>query len=368
MKRAKKIGKIFLWIGIGIVGLIVICLVVLQLHSRGALLPMRDAQGNVLEGAINEKLFVSINGVDQGMFIRAEDASKPVLLFLHGGPGSPELAILGEGDPESRLEQDFVVCYWDQRGAGMSFSSDLDPAAMTLSQFVEDTKMVTEYLMDRFDQEKIYLLGHSWGSYLGIKTIEKYPMYYHAYMGVGQVSKQQESERLAYDFLVEEAAGRNDRTAGKKLSKYDRNAEDFPPDAYMQTRSSLMNKYGVGMMRSKAPMFDVVKNLLLFQGYTRDDKLNYMRGMMFSQEYLWENVTQDDLLVSATRFEVPVFILHGEYDYQVSYTLAKAYYDIIDAPDKEFYSFANSAHSPNLEEPEAFLKALREIVARTAGG
>ena len=155
------------------------------LNSPGRLTPLKDTQGNIIPGSVSEKVWIDINGIKQGMFIRGEDIQNPVLLYLHGGPGTPLFQFISYLEKEERLERYFTVCYWDQRGAGMTYDKSTDPTTMTVDQLVEDTREVTEYLKSRFGQNKIYLLGHSWGSYLGVKTIEKYPENYLAYIGIG---------------------------------------------------------------------------------------------------------------------------------------------------------------------------------------
>jgi pimeloyl-ACP methyl ester carboxylesterase len=262
-----------------------------------------------------------------------------------------------------RLEKYFTVCYWDQRGAGMSFSNSIDPATMTTAQMVEDTRQMTEYLQRRFNQEKIYLIGHSWGSYLGVKTIEKYPENYIAYIGIGQVSNQTESEKLAYDYMLQHAMEINDESAVKNLQKFDKNADDFPSNDYIITvRMSLMNKYRIGFAHEKEiSMIDMSKIILSFKGYTLSEKTNYLKGMMFSQTALWNNVVKDNLFESSTTFQVPVYITQGKYDYQVSYALAREWFDKIEAPQKAFFTFENSAHGTIIEEPEKFVQIIREI-------
>lgn len=240
--------------------------------------------------AINEKVFVDINSSKQGMFIRGEDATSPVLLFLHGGPGSPEHGMtMAIEDADNRLENCFVVCYWDQRGAGMSFHSSINPETMTLHQMIEDTAAVTRYLQTRFGQEKIYLFGHSWGSYLGIKNIERYPQLYHALINVGQVCDQIQSEKLAYTYMLAYARKSGDKRAEKQLLRFDISADGFPDTKYVQgVRSSLMNKYGIGIIHDKniATMKGLIRNLFLFKGYTLREKINYLRGLTFSQKLL----------------------------------------------------------------------------------
>jgi pimeloyl-ACP methyl ester carboxylesterase len=125
-----------------------------------------DANGSELEGSISTIEKVEVGGIQQGLIIRGEDITKPVLLFLHGGPGTPEFAVLQESD--LNLEKNFVVVYWDQRGAGLSYASDIPAATMNVDQLIEDTKELSEILKTRFDEEKLFLMGHSWGGDLSL--------------------------------------------------------------------------------------------------------------------------------------------------------------------------------------------------------
>ena len=367
MKKVKKVFKILGIILLSIIGILLVGLVVLAVNSPGKLETLKDSEGKDIVGSLAEKNFIEIGGIRQGFFIRAENPENPTILFLHGGPGSPELPMLIPYEVSERLEKYFTVCYWEQRGAGMSFSNSIDPASMTTAQMVEDTRQMTEYLQRRFNQKKIYLAGHSWGSYLGVKTIEKYPENYIAYIGVGQVSNQIESEKLAYDYMLQHAMEINEESAVKNLQKFDKNAEDFPKNLnYMMTvRSSLMNKYGIGFAHEKTiSMIDMAKIILSFKGYTLSEKVNYLRGMQFSQTTLWDSVVEDNLFESSTAFQIPVYITQGKYDYQVSYRLAREWFDKIEAPQKVFFTFENSAHGTIIEEPEKFVQIVREIALK----
>jgi pimeloyl-ACP methyl ester carboxylesterase len=359
MKKNFKIGGIAL---LSIIGVLLIGLVVLAVNSPGKLEPLKDIEGNEIANSFAEKLFVEIGGIQQGFFLRSENPENPVLLFLHGGPGSPELAMVYRYETSERLEKYFTVCYWDQRGAGMSFNNSIDISTMTLEQMIEDTRQITEYLKRRFNQEKIYLAGHSWGSFLGIKTIEKHPENYLAYIGIGQVTNQVESEKLAYDYMLQYAIEINDKSAVKNLKKFNKNASDFPTFEYISTvRSPLINKYGIGIMRNNFSMAGLIKDILFFKGYTLSEKINLTRGMSFSQTHLWDYIDQDNLFESSISFQAPVYITHGKYDYVVSYTLAREYFEKIEAPEKSFFTFEKSAHSPNGEEPEKFAQTIHNI-------
>ncbi len=362
----KKILKIIGITLLSIIGVLLIGLLILALYSPGKLEPLKDKDGVEIKGSISEKNFIEIGGMQQGFFIRTENPENPVILFLHGGPGSPELPMFYPFETSERLEKYFTVCYWDQRGAGMSYNRSIDPSTMTVVQMVEDTRQMTEYLKRRFNKEKIYLMGHSWGTYLGIKTIEKYPDNYTAFIGIGQISNQLESEKIAYKYMLQYAIETNDKRAVKKLERFDVNAAEFPSLKYLlSARSLLMNKYRIGIMHTEGfSVSGLIKNMLTFKGYTITEKLFYFNGSMFSLENVWDNVAKDNLNESSVNFKIPIYIIHGKYDYQVSQTLAREYFDKIEAPDKTFFTFENSAHSPNVEEPEKFVSIVHQITSK----
>lgn len=347
-----------------IIGILFISLFVIFINSPGKLTLLKDAQGNVIPGSVSEKVWVEINGIKQGMFIRGENLQNPIILYLHGGPGTPLLQFISYLEKEERLEKYFTVCYWDQRGAGMTYNKSIDSSTMTVEQLVKDTHEVTEYLKSRFGQNKIYLLGHSWGSYLGVKTIEKYPENYLAYIGIGQVTNQTESERLAYDYMLTHAKKVNDKDVIEKLEKYDSNANHFPQIDYLvKGRTNILNKYGIGHLHQGVTFYDVLKSFFVFKGYTVNEKINWFLGADFSMAYLFPAVLKDNLFTSSVKFDVPFCITQGKYDYMVSQVLAEKYLDVIEAPKKEFYAFSNSAHSPNMEEPKEFIEVFRKIAS-----
>jgi len=338
--------------------------IVLAVKSPGRLDGLRDANGKEIAGSLAEKNFIDIGGMRQGFFIRAENPENPVLLFLHGGPGSPELPYSVAYELPERLEKYFTVCYWEQRGAGMSYNNSIDVATMNVKQFVEDARQMTEYLQQRFKREKIYLMGHSWGSYLGIKVVEKYPENYMAFIGIGQISAQQESEKLAYDYLLNVTALSNDDKTFEKLKQFDKNAPDFPQQDYLMTCRGLLNEYGVGLTHQNISMLNLISNMLLFKGYTLSEKINYLNGSLFSLQ-LFDCAMNDNLFESSASFKAPIYFMQGRHDYATSYVLAQEYLNKIEAPQKSFFTFENSAHTPNLEEPEKFIQTVREILQMT---
>lgn len=348
-------------LGVILISIILVILVVL-INSTGKLPQLKDAQGKVIKDSISEKVWIEVNGIEQGMFIRGENKDNPIVLYLHGGPGTPMLQFVTYLEEDERLEKDFTVCYWDQRGSGMTYSKTTDPSTMTVEQMVEDTKVVTEYLKKRFKQDKIYLIGHSWGSYLGVKVAEKYPKDYFAYVGIGQVTDQTQSERLAHDYMLNHAIDIHDEEIIKKLEPIDINEESFPSINYLvKVRTGILNRYKIGHLHQGLKTTDMIKALFVFKGYTLKEKIKWVQGADFSMEYLFPVVLSNNLFESSTEFQIPFYIVQGDYDYQVSQVLAEKYLNTITAPKKEYFSFSDSAHSPNMEETKKFVEVFQRI-------
>lgn len=305
-----------------------------------------------MPGSIAEKIRVDINGVEQGMFIEATNRSNPVLLWVHGGPGMPDY-FLTERYP-TNLDDVFTVVWWDQRGAGLSYRSGIPRESMTVDQFVADTLAVSEYLCERFQQERIYLLGHSWGSFIAIQAAARAPERYHAYIGQAQMVHQLESEKLAYDFMLTEYRRRGDAGMVRDLEQAPVTMAGGTPAGYLRRRDKAMHRLGIGTTHG---MRSVITGIFLpswrFPEYTVTEKVALWRGRAFSRRFgLWDQFLRVDLRQRLPRLELPVYFLHGAYDYTCSYTLALDYFHRLNAPVKGFYRFDDSAHSPVLEEPE----------------
>jgi proline iminopeptidase len=314
--------------------------------SPGTTEPIKDLNGKIIEGSIAEIQRMEIGGIKQFVIIRGKSTQNPVLLMLHGGPGSPQAHMNLKFN--KKLEDYFIVVNWDQRGAGGSYSKIIPKESINIDQMIEDTRELSQYLINRFHKEKIFILGHSWGSYLGMRTIYKYPGLYQAYIGIGQVSDQRKSEELSYQFVMNKAKETNNVKAIKELEEI-----GFPENGLykdikkgmMIERNWVMHYGGAAWKKTKKdfiPMF--IKPLLLFKEYTVSDKINYLKGINLSQEMLWDPLLNQKLVDLVKKVEVPVYILQGRHDYQTCFELAKIYFDSLQAPRKEFIEFSNSAH------------------------
>ena len=356
----RKVIGIMLTIPVVLLIWVLILVGVLQACSPGKPEPFLDENGSQLAGSISEKVFVNINGVEQGMFIMSKDATHPVLLYLHGG--MPDY-FLTQKYPTG-LEDYFTVVWWEQRGSGISYSADIPPETMTLEQMISDTLEVTNYLRHRFGKEKIYLMGHSQGTFIGIQVAARAPELYYAYIGVAQISNQLKSERLAYEYMLQQFQKNGNLEMVRKLEAAPVTMTDGTPDAYLALRDEAMHSLGIGTTHD---MHSVITGIFLpsltSRDYTLIEKVNMWRGKSRSGvSLLWDTMLATDLSKQVPELDLPVYFFEGIYDYTCSYTEAKSYFESLQAPLKGFYTFTQSAHSPLFEEPEKMGRILQENV------
>jgi pimeloyl-ACP methyl ester carboxylesterase len=318
--------------------------------SPGRPAPLRDQAGNVIPGSISERVTVEIGGIPQGMFIQSVDPANPVLLFLHGGPGMVEFFM--EQNYPTGLERHFTMVWWEQRGAGMSFSSDIPPETMTMAQMISDTVEVADYLRTRFGQDRIVLLGHSWGAYLGIQVAAAAPDRFLAYVGMAQLVHQIRSEVMARNYMIAAYGARGDDAMVRRLEAAPVSMEEGTSPEWMRLRDIAMHRLGVGHTRD---IDSVVTGIFLpmwrVRAYTVAEKINIWRGKLWSRPFFWDDLIRDDLSARLTEFALPVYFFVGRHDQTANPDLSRAYFDAIKAPVKGFYLFEDSAHSPLFEEP-----------------
>lgn len=316
--------------------------------------PLKNGEGSTT------KEYLQINGTKQGLIIESLNRGKPILLFLHGGPGFPIYPLIkGQG---ISLEQFFDVCYWDQRGAGMSYDKNEAASPLTVEQLVEDTVQVTNYLRDKFSQDKIFLLGHSWGTYLGSLVAHKHPELFHAYMGVGQIGSFTESEKETYNFILKKAREQNDKRAVKNIERVVFDENFYKNHRYGTIKKTYTDKYGGGFLRDGYSFYETLKHIYTCPHYTFKERVNILRGSLYSYQSLSEVLATTDLVELVPKLNLPVFIFHGIHDYQTTHSQAKRFYESLDAPFKKMYTFENSSHSPFIEEEERFNRIVENDV------
>jgi pimeloyl-ACP methyl ester carboxylesterase len=322
--------------------------------------PFVDQNGNTLPGSISEKIYVSINGVEQGMFIKGKDLRNPVLVYLHGG--MPDY-FLTQKYPTG-LEDYFTVIWWEQRGSGMSYRADIPP--VTVEQLISDTLEVTRYARQRFGKDKIYLMGHSGGTFIGIQAAARAPELYVAYIGVAQMSNQLKSEKLAYDYMLQQFKANGNADMVRKLEAAPVTLTGGTPKAYRAVRDDAMHSLGIGTTHD---MRSILSGIVLpswqSRDYTLGEKVTTWRAKTAAGvSIVWDTVLATDLTKRVAELKIPVYFFSGRYDYTVNYTLAKDYFNQLKAPVKGFYTFEQSAHSPIFEEPEKVRQIVQADVLR----
>jgi len=306
------------------------------------------------------KEYLQVNGVRQGIIIESTKAENPVLLFLHGGPGFPIYPI--HKAYGTQLEQLFNVCYWDQRGAGMSYHRSETKSPLAVEQLIEDTVAVTHYLRKKYAQDKIYLMGHSWGTYLGSLVASRRPESFAAYIGVGQIAFQTASEQETYDFILKTARERQEKRAIKRIEKVTFDHKYYKNPAYGSIRKKFTERYGGGFLRQGYSYRETLKHIFTCPHYTWKERMNILAGNYYSYQSLASDMATNDLTELVPSLNFPVFILQGIHDYQTTYTQAKRFYDNLEAPYKKLITFEHSSHTPFIEEQRRFFQVMEEEV------
>lgn len=355
----KKFMQILLII---LILIIFIPVILLLMISPGKPAPFLDNDGKPLPNSLSEKTFVTINGSRQGMFIKSKNLSNPVLLYVHGG--IPDY-FLTQPYPTG-MEEYFTVVWYEMRGMGISFDPNIDKESMTTDLLVSDVLEVTKYLRERFHQEKIYLMGHSGGTFYAVQAVNRAPENYHAYIGIAQITNQLKSEMLAYDYMLSEFKKNGNAKMVAEMEKAAITPDSIPlPASYAAMRDPGMHTLGIGTIHG---MDSIVTGLLLpsfmFREYTIGEKINLWRGKVAYGNTTFNAQLATDITKEVPEVKIPVYFFHGIYDYTVNYNLARDYFNALKAPMKGFYTFEKSAHSPLFEEPEKMGQIIKEDVLK----
>lgn len=322
---------------------------------------------NLAKG-IDEIISVEIGGLKQTLQIRGHNKDAPILLYLHGGPGSNQINLSHK--IQTPLEEYFVNVQWDQRGAGKSYYPIEEiQETMTISQMLSDTEEVVSYLRDRFKRDKIFIIGHSWGSILGATLAQKRPDWFHAYIGMGQVVNMMENEKIGYERSLKLAQENNNQEAIKELELIAPYPNPENPTESLKLYSGVTRKwlqyYGKGTFHQMSGDANFFKVLISWMLLSRDFSYSEMYNLLTlsAEDNPSTNLLNELMAVNLPKdigykFEVPVFMFIGAHDWITIESLADAYFEKIEAPYKEKIIFENSGHMYSMEEPGKFFNTL----------
>ena len=314
---------------------------------------IKDSNGQKVPGSIAELTKVELNGRKEWISIRGEDKDAPVLLFLAGGPGGTQMSEIRY--ELAQLEKHFVVVHWDQPGSGKSYHC-MNRNEITADTYIDDGVALTEYLRERFGKERIYLMGASWGSALGIFLIEDKPEYYAGFIGAGQMVDFSETERIDYNVALDIARENgNDKLVQKLIAQgeapyYDGNVAMLSA-TYLNYLSSVMSsnpEITNGSYNTLRDMFAPEYGVL--------DSVDYLLGILNTFNSVYPTLYGIDLRESYAKLEVPVYFFIGRHDINAPTQLAQEYYECLQAPRKELVWFEHSGHSVYMNETDKFVQ------------
>jgi len=254
---------------------------------------------------------------------------------------------------QHEVEKEFVVVQWDRRAAGKSYREDIS-STLTTEQLVVDTVELTNVLRARFHQDRIYLVGHSWGTYLGMLVIARHPELYHTYVGIGQLARSSPIAGIQDEYIRQTARRMGDQDAIKELE-----------EKGAGVRETLLFKFG-GEIHNAKSFAPLLLTGLAAPEYSLRDARNIPKGVpLYSRNFVYNSIS-GELMDVITRVEIPVYFFTGRYDYCDPFTLTEQYFSKINAPEKHIVWFEESAHFPFYEEPEAFARQMRIVLTATS--
>ena len=288
-------------------------------------------------------------------------------MYVHGGPAFPNYFLIDKFKPG--LEEYFTVCYWEQRGGGLSYTPEVTLESMNFNQLASDAIEVTNYLRNRFGKEKIYIMAHSGGTPIALLAVQKEPTLFSAYIGMGQITNQSESEKMAYKYMLDKFTDDGNQKSVNKLKQYPILVSESNVASYYKSgmRDQYMHELGIGTMHQmKSVFWEIFIPVWTCQAYTFNEKINIWKSKFsfLPKTNLIKEMLETDFTTEIPTLVNPIYLFSGKYDLTVNIELSKAYLEKLNAPLKGFYTFNNSAHSPLFEEPELVRQILETDVLK----
>jgi pimeloyl-ACP methyl ester carboxylesterase len=300
---------------------------------------------------------IELNNTHQWIYIRSAQKHNPVLLWLDGGPGGSELGWVEYYN--KALENHFIVVNWDQRGTAKSFGAVEDYSTIKVQDYVDDVIAMSKYLAKRFGEEKIFLIGHSWGTIIGILAAQQRPDLFHAYVGVAQQVNSAENDSISYDIVMEGARRNGDDSVVEKLKE-----NGYPPYTVEERGKYMYLLRRIYWYMPRGDDMGETDGLRLFRAREHNllDRINIIRGLYAALDYVYPQLAQLDFIATASELQLPVYFMIGRYDYACVQSIAERYFHTLEAPKKELVWFERSGHNPCYEEADKFNHVMIEHV------
>lgn len=316
--------------------------------------------------ALDKSEIVSINSTKYYLRIRTCNTDNPVVLFLHGGCGSPDRAQVMKY--QSTLATNFTLVAFDQRGSGYAYNKkEAKTLDLTKEIYLNDVHNVVDYLKQKFNKQKIIIVGHSFGSVLGVWYVQQYPNDVLAYVGVGQCVDYIENEKLSYAWTLQEAEKVGDNKSVAILKRIgaplDNGKYKNEHQKSLMQQRAVLHKLGGATYSNRKPYWQELlfhEVPIMLKEYSFCGMIKYVKGLSYSPNTTLAK-TNPDFMNTAKKLDVPVYLLLGHHDMNCVYTLAEKWFEQLEAPDKKIVWFENSAHSPQWEESDKWNDKFNEL-------
>lgn len=344
--KKQKVFKIVKWIVLAILIMLVAFFLVRAI--------VKAIYSKTPDGGINESMYIDVNGTKQWINIYGEDINNPVLLYLHGGPGSATSEI--DYAFTRKWADVYTVVTWDQRNCGKSYDAKQNDTVLTKELFMTDGKEVTEFIRNYLSKDKITILGHSWGSLYGANLVLEYPMYYECFIGTGQLADYLENEEAFKKEAIAWADG--DEETLKLINQLTPNHVTME---HIVARNTIMKKYGYDMMVNGSD-YNLVATIIFNPNYSILDWINYFkRKAGVYLDFFASEEFASFSLKNRVDYQVPYYNINGDKDYQTNYKLALEYFEEVNAPYKQMYLMENMTHGLLESDSEGFSEILHQI-------
>lgn len=302
--------------------------------------------------------FVSLGGEEQYVETLSKSIDNPILLFIHGGPGQTETPLLRYFNSE--LTDAFTLVIWEQRGAGKSFQNNPEPENLTLDQLISDAHELTLLLKKKYNKNKIFLTGFSWGSVIGMKLALKYPEDCIAYIGISQVINMKKGMEISRKWIEAKAKLYHDTSTLDVLLRLSSKDSTFCKgdwDCFYRQYDLLTKFKGITYNNLDK---EIKKAKTAYRDYKN---YNWNKAMSFSFRHLEEDLFSIDF-TEINQIKIPIYFMQGRYDWVVPSVLVDTFFQNISAPSKRIIWFEYSGHNPLGEEAKKFNDVMINTISK----
>lgn len=346
MKIQREIFRIIKWIAILILALLAVFFLVRAIGKA--------IYNQTPAGGINESMYIDVNGTRQWISIYGEDIDNPVLLYLHGGPGSSTSHL--DYVITRKWADVYTIVTWDQRNCGKSYSKEQNDVALTKDLLLTDGKEVTKYVLDYLSKDKLTVLGHSWGSIYGANLVLEYPEYYECFIGAGQLVDCLENEEA----FKQEAYiwAQNDE---EMLNLVEQLTPDNLTVEHFSIKNTIMQKYGYDMM-AKGADYNLISTIIFNPYYSVGDWIQYLNtDMSIYLDFYSSGEFASFSIKDKVEYQAPFYNINGDRDYQTNYKLAQEYFEEVSAPYKQMFIMEDMTHGLLESDSEGFSEIIHQI-------